>query len=150
MERVRSDISPESVQSDMRTGCSCTSHFEEPRSDFQASISCHNLHRRNPFSGFTSLTRRNIALCRSRLIYRCNDETCFVGESLSGSKMCFEIPIPFKDVELICCFFLVVSSERPSTGAIYSIFRREVNCAKGDAQVEVREDKLDSLPISID
>jgi hypothetical protein len=44
MERVRSDISPESVQSDSRTGCSCTSHFEEPRSDSQASISCHNLH----------------------------------------------------------------------------------------------------------
>ena len=64
--------------------------------------------------------------------------------------MCFKIPIPFKDVELFCCFFLVVSSERPSTGVIYSIFRREVECAKGDAQVEVREDKLDSLPLSID
>lgn len=63
--------------------------------------------------------------------------------------MCCEISISFQDVKLVCCFLLVVSPERPSTRALSRVFGRKVECTKGEAKVEVREDKLDAMPVSM-
>lgn len=100
MQRMRSDVSPKTIQPNFRRRRSCPSHLKNPARDFQRRICGHHLHARNPLSYITSLVGRDVTLSSAVVVDVGDLLACHISQRFSGAEMRKEGAIMLKNIWL--------------------------------------------------
>jgi hypothetical protein len=112
VQRVRPNISPETVQPNLLACRLCTRDFKHSRGDSQTSVCRNDLDACDPLRQLTSLARRQfgagIEITSIFLIDGVNLLACAVCKSSCSAEMGVEVTIAFENVELICCLLFVL------------------------------------------
>ena len=140
MQSVCPHVPPEPIHTHLRARSPGSSYFEYPACHPQSCVSRNNLDASHPFRNFTTLSCRYITLLTVVSVDVSNFCTGLVSKSLGRAEVRQKIAIAFKDIELVCCGFFVVSTIGPGTGVFCGVFRSKGQSANGNAKIEIGKD----------
>ena len=149
MQRVRSNIPPEPIQTHFGSRRSRSRHLKNPARNPQRRIRGHYLHAGNPFSHLAPLDRANVSFVAVVGINISNLLARLVSKCFGSSKMSEEGAVTLQDVGFRgATGGYRVGSVRPRAGVFSGIGRGKAESAQSNANIKVGKYQLDTAMVS--